>query len=184
MYAFVQARNYYAGRKRAIRGIVVHDMEAAEGRTTAESVARYFAGSKAPKASAHLNVDMDSVVQSVKINDTAWHAPNANADFIGMEHAGFARQSRAEWVADDHMLNLSAAAAAELCNRLWIPPVHLTLDQVRDGHSRGFCGHVDVSNAFHNPGGHVDPGNQFPWDLYLDKVRWFIPSAKGRNAAF
>lgn len=182
MYAFKQARHYHAGRRKQVRIIVIHDMEAAEGHLTAENVAGYFAGPHAPMASAHLNVDRDSVVQSVKIADTAFHAPGANDDGIGIEHAGYARETREEWLADDCLLNTSAAAAAELCNRLLIPPHHLTASEIKDGRSRGFAGHVEVNAVFHGSS-HTDPGPGFPWDVYLDKVAWFIPNAHGRNAA-
>src|SRR5207253_463587 len=66
MFPFAQARNYTRGRARPVRLIVVHDMEAPTGATTAENVARYFAGAGAPRASAHFSIDSDSVVQCVR----------------------------------------------------------------------------------------------------------------------
>lgn len=180
MFPFVQATHFYVGHRRPVRLVVIHDMEAAESRTTAENVARWFAsGASAPRASAHFCVDQDSIVQCVRGGDTAWHAPGANADGIGIEHAGYARQSRDQWLADDAMLNLSALLSAELVTVLGrfgvtVPLRRLSVAEVADGRTPGFCGHIDVSSAFHRSS-HTDPGLHFPWRDYLAKVQWWLP---------
>jgi hypothetical protein len=170
-YPFVQARNYTRVGGRDINLIVVHDMEAPERLNTAENVAAWFAGSTAPRASAHYNIDADSIVQSVRDMDVAWHAPGANHNGIGLEHAGYARQSRAEWL-DDYglrMLRLSARLTAELCAKYEIPVRRVTYDGLRAG-VRGITGHHDVSLAFVRSS-HWDPGPDFPWDFYLEMVK-------------
>jgi hypothetical protein len=35
---------------------------------------------------------------------------------------------------------------------------------------RGIVGHVDVTRAFPGSGTHVDPGQTWPWQQYLDLV--------------
>ena len=70
--------------------LVIHTMEAPEKPDTAENVAKWFAGSTAPQASAHYCIDADSIVQCVQDRDVAWHAPGANHNGLGFEHAGTA----------------------------------------------------------------------------------------------
>lgn len=169
---FVQARNYTKGpRRKGIDLIVIHTMEAPQKGNTAENIAQWFAGPTAPKASAHYCIDNNSIVQCVLDDDIAWHAPGANSNGIGLEHAGFARQDAAAWANDYNqaMLVLSARLSAMLCAKYEIPRVHLTVDELKAG-QRGFCGHIDVTNAFNAGIGHWDPGPHFVWDQYLGWV--------------
>lgn len=170
-YPFRQARNYHQGRLRPIRLIVVHDMESPETVHTAEDVAAWFAGTTAPQASAHLMADSDSIVRTVHDADTAWAAPNANADGLHIEHAGQARQTREQWLDafGMAMLALTAKAAADWCRAYGIPPVHLTPQQVAAG-AKGLCGHWDVTLAYPGTGDHTDPGPNFPWDVWVPLV--------------
>src|SRR6476469_11249703 len=94
---FAQARNYPHHRSNPIDVIVIQTMESPEKPDTAESVAAWFAGSSAPQASAHYCIDANSVVECVRDTDVAWHAPGANHNGIGLEHAGRAAQSAADW---------------------------------------------------------------------------------------
>jgi len=149
---FIQAKHYYQGGNTP-RLIVIHDMEYPERPTGAEWCAEFFAGPKAPGASAHYCVDSDSVVQCVKEEDGAWHTPGRlpdrfgveiNRSSIGIEHAGYARQSAEEWM-DEYsqaMLRQSAALVADLCLRHDIPPVLLTSEDLKLEGMRGICGPV------------------------------------------
>lgn len=168
---FVQARNYTKTRGRTIDLIVIHDMEYPERPNGAEWCAAYFAGKNAPKASAHYYVDNNSVVQGVRDKDVAWAAPGANHDGIQIEHAGYAAQSRAEWL-DAYSkaeLKRSAKLVAQLCHKYEIPIRRLRPIDLRNG-KRGICGHRDVNAAFHESD-HSDPGPNFPWLVYLGWVR-------------
>ena len=154
--------------------VVIHDMEYPEIPTAAEWCAQFFAGQggmTAPRASAHYSVDSDSVVQSVRERDVAWHAPGVNHNGIGIEHAGRAKQSREDWLDAYSRLELamSAKLAAQICRRHAIPIRKLTPAEVKVG-AKGFCGHVDATLAFATAGGHTDPGLNFPWDFYLALV--------------
>ncbi|MFE0648541.1 N-acetylmuramoyl-L-alanine amidase [Streptomyces sp. NPDC059534] len=168
---FVQARWFGPGRTVPIRVIVVHDMEAPEGPKTAENVARWFSTLPASsKASAHVCVDNDSAVRCVADGDRAWHAPGANSDGLGIELAGYARQSRAEWL-DQYskgVLEQAARVVAGWCEKHKVPAVKLTAAELKAG-KRGIVGHRDVSAAYGQTD-HSDPGPNFPWDYFLARV--------------
>lgn len=161
---FVQARNYTRGpRKCPIDLIVIHDMEAAETPNTAEAVANWFAGKSAPQASAHFCLDNNSIVQCVRVQDIAWHAKGANHNGVGIELAGFARQTQGQW-ADDFssaMLELAAGLVGKLCSDLSLPVEYVDAAGIKAG-GRGITTHADVTKAFRIQGGHTDPGPNFP----------------------
>ena len=174
---FVQAKhfNLVYPKKREIDLLVIHTMENQEKPDSAENVALWFAGQTkyaAPMASAHYCIDTDSVVQCVRDMDIAWHAPGANHDGIGLEHAGFARQTPSEWFdeASSAILVRSAKLAAKLAKLYEIPIRKLGSEELFKG-ARGFCGHADVTLAFPGKGRtHMDPGPSFPWEHYLSMV--------------
>lgn len=177
---YVEAKNWQrdAGpQPKAL--IVLHCMEYPEAATTAEWCAGFFAGPGAPNASAHYAVDSDSIVNCVKPELVAWHAPGANRQGIGIEHAGFARQSRLQWL-DDYslaMLHLSAKLTAWLCGtRFQIPVRFVAADQLRRG-MPGITTHWEVTKAFPDKGSHTDPGPHFPINDYLAWVAQAMPRA-------
>src|SRR3954470_18604847 len=168
---FVQARNFTKGRSNGIEVTAIPTMESPEKPDTAESVASWFAGSTAPQASAHYCIDSNSVVQCVQDNDVAWHAPGANHNGIGIEHAGRAAQAAADW-SDPYtsqMLERSAELVARKCKQFDIPVAWLQAADLVAG-KRGITGHVQVSQAFKRSD-HHDPGTAFPVDAYLALVR-------------
>jgi len=125
----------------------------------------------APQASAHYCVDDQDVIQCVLECDVAWHAPGANSNGIGIEHAGYASQTPEQW--DDNysraVLANSAKLVAGLCKRFNVPMVRLSVAELAAG-GRGLCGHVDCTNAFSHGSGHQDPGVNFPWAAYVALV--------------
>lgn len=173
---FIQAKNYNRGKRPhppfPIQLIVIHTMEAPEKPKTAFNVASWFAGPSAPQASAHYCVDDVDVIQCVLECDVAWHAPGANNNGIGIEHAGYASQTPEQWD-DDYskaVLANSAKLSAQLCKRFGIPIVRLSVADLQ-AKKLGFCGHIDITNAFNSGHGHVDPGPNFPWDSYIAQVQ-------------
>lgn len=171
---FKQAKNYtWASRQAAdIKWIVLHSMESPEKPTMAEAVANWFAGPDAPRASAHFNVDDDSIVQSVKIEHVAWHAPGANRHGIGIEHAGRAKQTRADWFDDFSRRMLeeqSAPLCAYLCFLLHIPAKYVDRAGLLAA-ERGITTHNEVTQAFRRST-HWDPGPGFPMDWYIERVK-------------
>lgn len=182
---FIQAKNWKWANRSECRLIVIHTMENPEKPNSAEAVAAWFGSASAPMASAHVCIDNDSIVECVKPEHVAFGAPSANKDGYHLEHAGRAAQTAEQW-ADEYsmgMLRISAKHAAAIAMRFGIPVVKLTPEQVGDKVSKGFCGHVDVTNGFKTPGGHVDPGKAFPWDLYLRMVEVEISASSDTERA-
>lgn len=171
---FIEATNWSreipAQRK---RNIVLHCIECAEASTAAENTAKWFAGrlGVAPRVSAHACVDDDSIVQCVPWERVAWHAPGANRLGIGIEHAGWARQTPQQW-RDDYsrrMLQRSAWLVARLCAQFGLPVVFVTAEGLLR-QELGITTHAEVNRAFHLSD-HTDPGVAFPMDDYLLLVR-------------
>ena len=173
--AFIQAKSYrWANRKNGdIDWIVIHTMEAAEHPGTAENVAAWFAGPNHPIASAHYNIDSDSIVQSVREKDIAHHAPGANRRGVGLEHAGYHYQKDDErgWqdAYSQKMIALSAKLSAGIATRYNIPIKFVNAEGLRNG-ERGITYHSEVSKAF-KKSTHIDPGKHFPIDQYMDLVK-------------
>jgi N-acetyl-anhydromuramyl-L-alanine amidase AmpD len=167
---FVQAKWYTQTAGRQVDLVVLHDMEAPERPGTAEGCARYFATCRAQR-SAHHCVDVDSIVQCVREEDVAWHAPGANHNGIGIEHAGYAAQSARDWADaySERMLRNSAALAAGLCVRYGLPVEFVDFVALRSGRARGITTHAEVTKAF-GRSQHTDPGPNFPMAHYLELV--------------
>src|SRR4029079_716907 len=150
-------------------------MEHPEYPGTAMEVAKWFAGPTAPQASAHYCVDDAQIVGCVHDQDVAWHAPGANSNGLGIEHAGYASQRRDQWL-DPYStacLHLSAELVRGLCAKYAIPTVFLDASALL-ARLRGVTTHAEVSKAWHKTD-HTDPGLNFPMDLYLAMVRDAAP---------
>jgi N-acetyl-anhydromuramyl-L-alanine amidase AmpD len=169
-YPFIESPHVTRTGGRQIDLIVIHTMEMDEKGETAENCAQWFRNPGA-KVSAHYCVDADSIVQCVRDQDVGWHAPGANHDGIGIEHAGRAKQTGRDW-SDDYsqaMLDRSATLVAELCTKYKIPVTWLHAADLKAG-KRGITTHKAVSDAFKR-GSHWDPGQGFPVEPYLALVR-------------
>lgn len=173
----ITAKHYRRGRIAPVRVVVVHSMEAPEKGETAENVANYFR-TTGTVASAHVCVDNNSAVRCVPDSDTAYAAPGANSDGLQLELAGYARQSRAQWL-DDYgkgLLKQAAIVTAAWCEKYNIPAKRLTQSELRAG-KRGITQHRDVS-AVYRKSDHTDPGPHFPWDVFLAEVKSAMGAAQ------
>jgi N-acetyl-anhydromuramyl-L-alanine amidase AmpD len=171
-WPFVKARNFKKIQgKRAVRVIVIHDMEFPETNKAAEVIAKDFA-TTTDQRSAHICVDSDSIVQCVLDNDVAFAAPGANNDGIQIELAGFAKQTREQWLDPFGVLLLDKAAnaTAQYCLKYDIPVRQLTNEQLGNKVSKGIVGHRQVTQVF-KKGTHMDPGPNFPWDFFIQRVQ-------------
>lgn len=169
----IQAKYYtHVKEKRYVRLVVFHAMQARELPTTAEIIAKDFqVRPSTQKGSSHLCIDNNSIIQCVLDNDVAFAAPGANHDGIQIELAGYAEQTREQWL-DEYgiqMLTLACDAAAQYCLKYGIPPKHLNDSELRTG-AKGFVGHDQVTRVYKRST-HTDPGPGFPWDWVIDKAQ-------------
>lgn len=176
---FVQAKQWLHGvpPRTVVKWVVLHATDTAETPARAEACATYFANLESRKASAHYVVDCDTIVQCVREDAVAYHAKGANKFGVGIEHAGLARQTRAEWL-DDYglkMLHLSADLVAGVCVRWGVPVQFVDAAGLKRG-TRGITTHSECVKAF--GGSHHDPGPGFPMDYYLGLVRESLDDTK------
>lgn len=133
-WRLIQATNYQPANRieTDITLIPLHSMESPDKPDTAEGVAAWFAKPKglSPEASAHANVDMDSIVLSVRWQDIAWGVQGANSISYNIEQAGYAKWSREEWLKYDSMLALCASHAKLALEFFELPKVALTDEEV------------------------------------------------------
>lgn len=168
-WPYLEAKFHGPKRVVPVRLIVVHTPEWPESASGAEAVARYFHDMPdGRKASANILTDNDSIVQSVLDSYEPYAAPPDNDDGWHMEITGYANQTKKQWLDKFSLaaLALSADAAAQACLKFGIPPVKLTVAQVKDRRTKGICGHDDVTAAFHKST-HEDPGPNFPWKKFI-----------------
>ena len=171
---------------RTVRLIVIHDMEYPERDTAAEDIARYFAKprdkqGRPVKASAHVCIDNNSVVQCVRDRDIAYAAPGCNADGIQLELAGYAAQTAGQWddVYSRDLLNMAAHVTAQYAVKFNIPVRHLTNAELQRGDA-GIIGHYQASQVY-KKSTHRDPGPNFPWDRFIAQTLLYEVARRART---
>lgn len=163
----------YSARKQEPSGVVaVHTAEntpddvATDG--GAEAVARYETVRTTP-GSYHDLVDSDSAINLVRYEDAAWH------DGTGTNHHsyGVSVATTAAWwpyapkAWRDGAIEQAAQAAARYAHWLYkrngikIPAKRITADEARRK-VPGFVSHGQL-----DPGRRTDPGEHFPWQMFL-----------------
>lgn len=172
-WPYLEAKFHGPKRSNPTRLVIIHTPEWPESSSGAEAVARYFHDMPdGREASCHITIDSDSIVQCVKDSFVAWAAPGANHDGIQIELTGFANQTAAQWRDKFSLaaLALAADATAQYCLKYDIPVKLLTVAEVKDGRTKGICGHATVTAAFHKSD-HTDPGQSFPWKRFMAYVQ-------------
>ncbi len=174
---FVQAKHYERRESdRDVRLIVVHDMEMPELPSTAENLASWWSSPNCTQvASCHFGVDCDSIVQMVREQDIAYHVGAANPISIGVELAGYASQTPAQWcdAYSTAMLDLAAILISAICRRRSLPATFIDAAGINAG-GCGITTHSEITKAYHVAGGHSDPGRNFPLQSLLDRVSEYM----------
>lgn len=172
---YIEAKNWTRHyRRNVVDLVVIHCMEGSESSTRAERCANWMANRNprfpAPKASPHYCVDNNSIVQCVPEHRIAWHAKGANKIGIGIEHAGFSRQTIDEWldVFGHSMLEISSILVSNICKKWDIPIEFVDAENLLLG-ERGITTHAEITKAF-KKSTHTDPGKGFPIDIYIRMV--------------
>lgn len=168
---------------RYARLVCLHTMETAEHATVAEAIGAGWFLNPSAMASAHYNVDNDSIVQGVPEKDMAWTAPGTNEDGIQIEQAGRAAQTTAQWndPYSTALLENTARLVADICKRNGIPPVKLTDAQLAAG-AKGIIDHAQASRVY-RMSDHWDVGTSFPWDTFMAKVQGYYNGGAGSAPA-
>jgi hypothetical protein len=139
---------------------------------TAENLARWMDGQA---VSYHKVVDDDSVVHYVPDDRCSWSLRSGNPRSLNVCFTGYARWSREEWLRHDRMLRQGADIAHEWSRRHNIPLRKLTSAEVGANES-GVCGHVNWTVGKRD-GSHTDPGEGFPWDVFMRYAANTAPTA-------
>lgn len=155
-----------------IHRIVMHATDGSEPGVTgaARATVAYSKATTRP-SSFHYVADSRESLQYVYDGTEAYHAP-PNQHSLGYELCcSLSNEGKGHWVDADHqrMLKIAALDVAHLCLAYGVPIVKLTVDDLKAG-KHGICGHVDVSNAWHETS-HWDPGPYFPWDQFIAMVK-------------
>lgn len=167
---WIPPRSWTNDSRKSVQLIVIHTTEGSAHGQSAEDGAAYDAR-RTDGTSTHYFHDSNSTVQCVRTEDRA-HTARAQGNRRGIQHELCTRGGKANWGDAYHqaMLRRAARQAARDARKWGIPVRKLSAFQVADG-MKGFCGHVDITNAFPADGGtHTDPGSKFPWTSFLAMV--------------
>lgn len=162
------------------RSIVLHCTESSEREGGARGVARWFANPWNPrrkrwvKGSAHIVCDNKEIVHCVPEHRYAYHCRGYNYASLGIEIIGRAAQTREQWL-DEYSrpaLFLAAQEVARLAHSYQISSIRFLTDEEIQSNVGGLTTHRDVSRALMVPGGHTDPGPNFPRDEFLEMLEF------------
>lgn len=148
---------------------MIHSTES--GANSAESVARYFASSRAT-GSAHLVIDNTRCFRCLPNSHVPWAAPGANVTGFHIEVCGYAHWDHDTWWHEASEAWKQAAFKAALhCHVFRIPPVLiLNPAELRKPETRGITTHATVSKAW-GRSDHWDPGPNWPRGEFMNLVR-------------
>jgi hypothetical protein len=108
-------------------------------------------------------------IRTASDNQLVYGAKGGSANALGLHYCiiGSPDQTAADWT------DAYSIAAIEQCAKQVAADAlakNLPIEH-RPGEFYGQCGHHDVTIAFKVRGGHYDPGPNFPWPLFMDRVR-------------
>lgn len=142
--------------------------------TPPDDVARW---QQDPRNGSSYNILFGTTGRTVRSNDddySPWAAGMpANRLALHGSAVGYARRSRADWLAHPAQLESMARWAADVHTRYGLPLRWLTVDEVRGQEVRGFTSHGVYWQAIARGQGmavRTDPGAGFPHDVVLSRA--------------
>ncbi len=125
--------------------------------------------------------DDKELIRVANDDEIVYGAGGVNHNAVHHCFIGSADQTRDQWL-DAYSrgeLNFGAKQTREWCNLYGLPIAKLEGPQIAN-RAKGICGHVDVNKSGLPgtvwPGGHYDPGPNFPWDVYLPLINGDAPT--------
>ncbi len=167
----------------SIKYIVVHATESDSAKSSAEYFMQPGSG-----GSANLVVDWRACYRCLGDNVIPWGAPPLNVHGFHIEHAGYAKWSRAQWLSplNRRTLQRGAYKAAVRCKWYGIPARMLTASDLEKDYGVEFDGnwqagpmrggiveHRTINQVYHESD-HTCPGAGFPTDVYVSMVEGFL----------
>lgn len=153
----------------SIDRVYVHTNEGPENDRSAWGLKVYLDG---VDAGYHVNTDNHSLVRCAADDLIVEGCGGDNTHSLSICIIGYADQTLAQW-RDAYSLAAIENAAQQVA--LWCKTYNIPVERIRPGApptDRGIGGHVD--NQHPRSGGHTDPGVNFPWQAFLDRVRALI----------
>lgn len=156
-----------------VRYIVLHSTEG----DTAQGAAEWFTN-EASGGSANLVVDDKVCYRTLDDLRIPWAAPPLNTAGFHIEQAGYAKWTRAQWMAHAVTIDRAAYKASLRCQRFKIPPVLLDVARLKADFAKhtptgGVVTHATISAAFHDST-HTDPGAGYPMDQFLRRLSFYL----------
>lgn len=155
------------------RLVFIHTTESHDrpGRGDVDSIHAWF-DNPASQASSHVIIDEEGhSTTCVPDPMKAWTQGQYNSLALSIELIGWASTPRWQWVKRTKQLNKAAKFTAYWCRTHEIPTDR---GQISGAHinviKAGIVGHAQAGAI---GGGHHDPGEGFPWDVFLRKVRYY-----------
>jgi hypothetical protein len=152
------------GGKRSMANVRLIVLHSTEG-STAKGAASWFAN-PASAGSTQLVVDDRECYRTLPDDVVPYGAPGANEDGLHIEMAGFAKWTRAQWLEREDTIRRAAAFAADWSNTYGIPLVYVDAAGLKRKES-GVTTHWQVTKGLNGGVGHVDPGPNFPLDVFM-----------------
>ena len=169
---YIQGRNDYTDNDGKKYGIAIHNTS----NDASDSGEASYATRRTDGVSSHFYCDIDSVTQSIDTDDRVGHAGSntGNENAIAVEITGGNGMSRAWWLNNVAWNKLASVLVYVITNDPDYEGFQIRRASVAEMKSnpkvKAFYGHNDMRLAW---GGttHTDPGNNFPWDLFLTRVK-------------
>lgn len=168
-----QPTYYRYPTNRAKRRICLH-FNVGPDRDTAESLAKWQqqpATMRKPQNYGGYHEIVDTTVCAITAaNNERVNGAVGDNDFAYHICLIGATQTREQWLDkfSSEVIENAAERTAAKCHELQIPPVKLTIAEVR-ANAFGIEDHWDVTRAF-GEGTHTDVGAEFPWDVFMERV--------------